>query len=166
MQHGRRKLSHDETSLEQKSLDREKAAKALKLMHDVLEARKTCKEMTPEVNGLTMKALQINPEVATIWNFRRDLLSRLPTSLRVPALEKELELLNMATKHITKSYCVWHQRRWVVDELLDLLSTNSPVDEGSSEQQTPERLIASELSVIDKLLSDDGRNFHVWNYRA
>ncbi|KAF4680579.1 hypothetical protein FOZ60_013255 [Perkinsus olseni] len=170
MQHGRRKLSHDEIPSEQKALDREKAAKALKLMHVVLKARKTCKELTPEVNEMTMKALQINPEVATIWNFRRDLLSRLPPSTRTTALKKELELLNMATKLITTSYCVWHQRTWVVNELLDLMSSAQDAPEGGATNDraegTPEELIASELGVIDKLLSYDGRNFHVWNYRA
>ncbi|KAF4670240.1 hypothetical protein FOZ61_001258 [Perkinsus olseni] len=197
MQHGRRKLSHDEIPSEQKALDREKAARALKHMHSVLEARWTCKELTPEVNEMTMKALQINPEVATIWNFRRDLLSRLPASTRTAALKKELELINMATKLasgdawdvlgcrpytldwnalterlplITKSYCVWHQRTWVVNELLDLVSSAQDASEGGATSDraegTPEELIASELGVINKLLSYDGRNFHVWNYRA
>ncbi|KAF4659170.1 hypothetical protein FOL47_007699 [Perkinsus chesapeaki] len=173
MQHGRRKLSHDETPLEQKALDREKAEKALKLMHSVLEARKTCKEFTPEVNQMTMKALQINPEVATIWNFRRDLLSRLAPEARVGALKKELDLLNMATKLITKSYCVWQQRKWVVTELLDLIPAQhqTPGEKQGptgkeSQVETAEQLISDELAVIEKLLSYDGRNFHVWNYRS
>jgi geranylgeranyl transferase type-2 subunit alpha len=50
-----------------------KIAKYTKLSETVLGLR-AAQVMTPEAFALTTKLLEINPEIYTLWNYRRDML--------------------------------------------------------------------------------------------
>ena len=101
-----------------------------------------------QLNG---KLVALNPEVLTLWNFRRELLEARFGASSGAELEVvvggELAVTADAIARNSKSYCAWYHRQWAVDRWLGLVD------------------MASELALCGSLLQLDARNFHCWNYR-
>ena len=99
----------------------------------------------------TLEILKLNPELGLAWNFRREIIL---SALSVECLLKELELLNSVMVHqqMTKSYCLWNHRRWILLKL--------KVIEGVDDS-----VIDKELNLVSTILQLDSRNFHSWSYR-
>lgn len=121
-----------------------------KTMRKVAHARRRRKhkDYRPESLKLSTKLLELNPEVYTVWNYRREALQ--------PVLDKggeeakqvaegELQLTEKALHQNPKSYAAWHHRAWVVSKGITSLD--------------------HELYLVKKLLDADERNFHGWGYR-
>ena len=99
----------------------------------------------------------VNPDFYTLWNFRRDILTRLLVqhdeedddnyAQRVTEISTvELNLTETAlTKRNPKCYYAWHHRKWIVG----LGFCN----------------LRAELSLCARFLERDERNFHCWTYR-
>jgi len=112
-----------------------------------------------EKNSLkaTAKMASVNPDFYTLWNFRRDILTRQLVPLqdedvhthtqRVTEMSAvELELTeNALTKRNPKCYYAWHHRKWVIS--LGFCDLNA------------------ELALCARFLERDERNFHCWTYR-
>jgi geranylgeranyl transferase type-2 subunit alpha len=66
------------------------------------------------------KMLALNPDIATLWNHRREALEAafaagtLDDTTTPFVLKSELDLTIAALKKNPKSYCAWHQRQWAV----------------------------------------------------
>nr|AKG25433.1 geranylgeranyltransferase subunit alpha [Hematodinium sp. SG-2015] len=152
MNHGRVKV---EISEEQKAEQREKVRTGFALFEKLLDQRnaKVYGEQTYEA---TFSALTFNPEFATLWNYRREILEVMFSSAGndaiIKLLRKELRLLNAALKKSHKAYCVWHHRRWIIQRILKHVDADALID--------------SELALVDEMFEADERNFHCWNYRA
>uniref|UniRef100_A0A672H0J7 Geranylgeranyl transferase type-2 subunit alpha n=1 Tax=Salarias fasciatus TaxID=181472 RepID=A0A672H0J7_SALFA len=99
---------------------------------------------------LTQQLLSSNPDFATLWNYRREILMHLETVKDEDEVQSiygsELAFLESCLKVNPKSYGSWHHRGWVSARL-------------------PRPDWARELSLCDRCLSLDDRNFHCWDYR-
>eukprot|EP00966_Prymnesium_polylepis_P269103 6216414-Prymnesium_polylepis.1 len=102
------------------------------------------------------RVVQINPDMATVWNFRRQVLEAMhppqgddaqTSAARKAACAGELALTQECLGLNPKSYPVWFHREWVIVW-------------GRCDYQW-----AVELKLTGKLLALDDRNFHCWTYR-
>eukprot|EP00322_Chrysochromulina_rotalis_P018597 CAMPEP_0115852512 /NCGR_PEP_ID=MMETSP0287-20121206/13036_1 /TAXON_ID=412157 /ORGANISM="Chrysochromulina rotalis, Strain UIO044" /LENGTH=389 /DNA_ID=CAMNT_0003306579 /DNA_START=36 /DNA_END=1205 /DNA_ORIENTATION=+ len=97
------------------------------------------------------KVVTENPDFATLWNFRREILEHTHSGTRAEARKAacaaEFALTQECLGINPKSYPVWYHREWVLQW-------------GSCDWQWP-----VELKLTAKLLALDDRNFHCWTYR-
>lgn len=141
---------------------------------------------------LTEKVLKINPEVATLWNFRKSyiMFEKNNKELVDQLLNKELELTESLFKNDPKSYSLWSNRAWLLefivnfkdaDQILvqvereylktlssfeDLSYTSSFKESLSKHTSVKLKLLVNELELCNKLLKVDDRNFHCWRHRS
>ena len=97
---------------------------------------------------LSAKLLELNPEVYSVWNYRREALAPALDAggdAAVAAAARELELSERALSRNPKSYAAWHHRAWIVRRRLCSLER--------------------ELELVALLLDVDERNFHAWAHR-
>lgn len=135
------------TTAEQQEAKRRKDAienrKYTTLEKQVFEARANSAPAGPSLE-LTTQLLEQNPELYTIWNYRRELLSELSEP---ELLSKDLRFIEQLMPRYPKVYWLWNHRRWVLEQL----GTEAPW--------------ARELGLVTKMLEYDARNFHGWQYR-
>lgn len=147
--HGRkRQINRDQQSQQrQQEENRQRVAKYCQLNDHVMDQRAS-QIHTDHSLAATQQLLELNPELHTIWNYRRQILLRLPqwTSHRQQLLEQELEFLMAIIPKNIKSYWMWNHRIWALSQL-------------------PHPKWEKELGLVAKLLEVDARNFHGWNYR-
>jgi geranylgeranyl transferase type-2 subunit alpha len=154
--HGRKRLDQ-ELSEADIAADKTKAATYVKLVAAIL-SRRDAGDFSAESLELTSKVLKSNPELYSLWNFRRNILIKLygdiglgAQDVRVPLqlannfLSAEHQITVDAIQKNSKSYCAWYHRQWLVDHI--------EID------------IDSELELCKEFLEADQRNFHCWNYR-
>ena len=172
--HGRRILDEKNRSEEEREALKLKAKKYANLCNIALLKYKS-KDYSMENIELTSSLLRINPDFYSMWNYRRHMLihhyqdkyglqqelstieegrlSKLDTTSNTSDSDiikqianTEFDLTKDAIMKNPKSYCAWYHRQWIVQRFQ--YSTDG------------------ELSLCNKLLSIDGRNFHCWNYRS
>uniref|UniRef100_A0A3B3DI63 Geranylgeranyl transferase type-2 subunit alpha n=1 Tax=Oryzias melastigma TaxID=30732 RepID=A0A3B3DI63_ORYME len=140
-QHGRVKVKTTAQQEEEKRKEREKKLKIYVAARDRKEG-----VFDDEALQLTQQLLSSNPDFATLWNYRREILMHLEDADEMQKLyEAELSFLEACLKINPKSYGSWHHRGWVSTRL-------------------PRPNWARELSLCDRCLSLDDRN-HCWDYR-
>jgi geranylgeranyl transferase type-2 subunit alpha len=127
--------------------------------------------------AVTARLLEINPEVLTAWNFRREaIVSRSPVALTDRAsdtvepfpLTEELVLTERCLRKHPKSYPSWHHRKWVVRRLTEKdrnENENRAVSVASAAPTASGAVLRKELRLSQELLDVDDRNFHGWTYR-
>ncbi|CAL8463367.1 g2901 [Coccomyxa elongata] len=120
-----------------------------RLCNEVL-ARRAARRYDPEPMILAAKLLEQNPEVYTVWNYRREALQDTlqgehGSDAADAAVKTELQLTETALQKNPKSYATWHHRKWLVQ--LGVVS------------------LERELKLVTKLLAVDSRNFLAWAYR-
>lgn len=145
MMHSRKK-KHVEPTPE----DLEKArvrTKAIQSLNAAVVEAKTSGDLSAEALELTSKAIRLSPDFYTVFNYRRQILTDLIKQEAGALLNQELSFLTRLLKESPKSYTLWFQRQWTIE-------------------QCSEEVKRQELSLCDYLLSQDSRNFHVWNYRT
>eukprot|EP00746_Dinoflagellata_sp_MGD_P077796 gnl/MRDRNA2_/MRDRNA2_31172_c0_seq1.p1 gnl/MRDRNA2_/MRDRNA2_31172_c0~~gnl/MRDRNA2_/MRDRNA2_31172_c0_seq1.p1 ORF type:complete len:719 (-),score=148.94 gnl/MRDRNA2_/MRDRNA2_31172_c0_seq1:99-2255(-) len=154
--HGRVKKDILKRTDEEKAKEIEQVRTAFDVFGKLYDQRKN-QVYDKQTHKLTTTALQFNPEIATLWNFRREILEsgKLEGDMRVHLLG-EMKLLEMAIQKSAKVYCIWHHRRWVLERLL--AASKSVAD--------MKAVLEKELDLCVKMLSFDERNFHCWNHRA
>lgn len=137
------KLSLDEVT-KRKQLEQPKIDSYLALNDEVFNAYHD-KVYTGHIMVKVNELLNINPELYTIWNYKRDLIVNLKL-MNHDFISKELMFVLLKLKSFPKSYWIWNHRIW-------LLSND------------PEPDWKMELMLIDKFFQADSRNFHAWQYR-
>ncbi|XP_056648725.1 geranylgeranyl transferase type-2 subunit alpha [Diorhabda sublineata] len=154
--HGRLKVR---TSEEQKALKQKEQQKKLAAyhmgMHKILSTRKS-DSYDPESLQISCQILIANPDVYTLWNYRKEIiLMEIEASKKdenegedklIKFLENEIKFTEQCLPANPKSYGIWHHRYWI------MLNHPRPNWE-------------NEFSLCTKYLSIDDRNFHVWDYR-
>lgn len=131
--------------------DRAKIAHYRALVSEALEGARQAL-YTPRALELTTQVLELNPELYSVWNYRRHVLQRLFEDARFgrrAALEFDLKLGMSFLKRYPKCYWVWNHRKWCLHELASLGEVNW----------------GYEMAIVAKLLEYDARNFHGWQYR-
>uniref|UniRef100_A0A4W5NGG6 Geranylgeranyl transferase type-2 subunit alpha n=1 Tax=Hucho hucho TaxID=62062 RepID=A0A4W5NGG6_9TELE len=148
--HGRVKLKSTAQQEEEKRKEREKKLKIYVASRDAIFAKRMEGVLDDEALQLTQQLLSSNPDFATLWNYRREILLHLETVREEDDVQKmyeaELLFLESCLKVNPKSYGSWHHRGWVSARL-------------------PRPDWARELGLCDRCLSLDDRNFHCWDYR-
>jgi len=124
-----------------------KAALYGKLAAEVL-GRRRARQYDAESLQLSARLLELNPEVYTVWNYRREaigpVLEQQASEEARAVVATELALTQKALAANPKSYAAWHHRAWVVVQ-------------GGADLQT-------EMVLVRRLLAVDSRNFHAWSY--
>ncbi|KAK7889585.1 hypothetical protein WMY93_025145 [Mugilogobius chulae] len=148
--HGRVKVKTTAQQEEEKKKEREKKLKIYVAARDACFAKRKEDIKDEEALELTQQLLSSNPDFATLWNQRREILMHLETVKEEDEMQKiyesELHFLESCLKVNPKSYGSWFHRGWVSARL-------------------PRPNWARELSLCDRCLSLDDRNFHCWDYR-
>lgn len=135
------------TEAQKAAADREKEKK-LQLyrntINDVFERRSR-----KEYDVLALKSseglLRSNPDIVTIWNYRKEILLKLKPSEEI--INDELYLTEKCLQVNPKSYSAWYHRNWLLDNVDPSPDWNK------------------ELQLCTKYLKLDERNFHCWDYR-
>ncbi|KAL4540729.1 hypothetical protein Ndes2526B_g07564 [Nannochloris sp. 'desiccata'] len=138
---------HGRPRVKDKRVDPDKAALFGQLLEKVLTACSS-KSFDPLHIELSSKLLELNPEVYTVWNYRREALGPIVDAGgedAVTTIAGELALTERALMKNPKSYSTWHHRRWAVGSGFCSLER--------------------ELMLVERLLEADDRNFHGWGYR-
>ncbi|GAB1298912.1 Geranylgeranyl transferase type-2 subunit alpha [Apodemus speciosus] len=148
--HGRLKVKTSEEQAEAKRLEREQKLKLYQSATQAVFQKRQAGELDESVLELTSQILGANPDFATLWNCRREVLQQLETQKspeELAALVKaELGFLESCLRVNPKSYGTWHHRCWLLSRL-------------------PEPNWARELELCARFLEADERNFHCWDYR-
>ncbi|KAF6352219.1 Rab geranylgeranyltransferase subunit alpha [Rhinolophus ferrumequinum] len=148
--HGRLKVKTSEEQAEAKRLEREQKLKLYQSATQTVFQKRQAGELDESVLELTSQILGANPDFATLWNCRREVIQRLeaqksPEELAV-LVKAELGFLESCLRVNPKSYGTWHHRCWLLGRL-------------------PEPNWARELELCARFLEVDERNFHCWDYR-
>ncbi|KAH8071479.1 hypothetical protein JL721_4460 [Aureococcus anophagefferens] len=141
--HGRKKQTQP-PSAEAVAALAKKAANYRKLSAIALAA-KAAKKHDDATFAVVEKLLTVNPDVHTLWNFRKEMLLARAGDGGAVAVGPELALTAACLKKQPKSYGSWYHRLWAV-------------------RREPARAPA-ELELCAEFLKLDERNFHCWNYR-
>lgn len=156
--HGRVKSVEREKEERRTDDERREALTKIRMYHEVSQKVLRLKQdhvLESHILPLTSHLLLLNPEFHMIWSYRREIITDLlekhkagvegVTMTPQEIATTELRLTFDALQRNPKSYAAWYQRQWIIDLGLG----NLP----------------KELSLCDKLLELDERNFHCWNYR-
>lgn len=145
--HGRPRVKKSAITPEKVRAAEQKAVLFGELCRRVFEARKA--QQYDEVSlKLSEKLLAMNPEMYTVWNYRREYLDPIISDGGEKAVEvvnHELGVTEKALMQNPKSYSTYHHRRWLVSSGFCSLE--------------------HEISLVERLLDADERNFHGWGYR-
>lgn len=166
--------------------------KLIRALQDDAIRRRAARAYDATSMAVTARLLEINPEVFTAWNFRRETIATLETRAAavaaasppppppsdsadsadpeasdppyVPSLEDELALTEKTLRKNPKSYPSWHHRKWTVSRAAARASDDDASDSDSATRRR-ETLLARESKLVTALLDLDDRNFHAWGYR-
>ncbi|KAG5276297.1 hypothetical protein AALO_G00130310 [Alosa alosa] len=148
--HGRVKLKSTAQQEEEKRKEREKKLKVYVATRDACFNKRKDGAMDDEALQLTQQLLSANPDFATLWNYRREILMYLETVKEEDEVQKqydaELVFLEACLRVNPKSYGCWYHRGWVCG-------------------RQPRPNWVRELALCDECLALDDRNFHCWDYR-
>ncbi|XP_036740425.2 geranylgeranyl transferase type-2 subunit alpha [Manis pentadactyla] len=148
--HGRLKVKTSEEQAEAKRLEREQKLKLYQSATQTVFQKRQAGELDESVLELTSQILGANPDFATLWNCRREVLQQLEAQKSPEELatlvKTELGFLESCLRVNPKSYGTWHHRCWLLSRL-------------------PEPNWARELELCACFLEVDERNFHCWDYR-
>lgn len=135
------------TEAQKAAADREKEKKLQlyrKSLKDVFEHRSR-----DDHDDLALKSteglLRANPDIVTLWNYRKEILLHMNPSKEL--ISEELYLTEKCLQINPKSYSAWYHRNWVLDNVDPSPDWNK------------------ELLLCTKYLKMDERNFHCWDYR-
>lgn len=148
--HGRLKVRTSAEEAARKQKERTAKAAAFRAGMERILAKKEQAQLDEELMLLTGKILAANPDVATLWNLRRQclqLFAKADEETRGQLLfDKDLSFTETCLQVNPKSYCAWHHRCWVLE--------NCPTPNWDRE-----------VDLCTKYLKMDERNFHCWDYR-
>ena len=149
--HGVKRLSQEKRLAKRK--ENEERAAAYRGRSKAAFERREKKQFDQESLDAIQKVVLENPDHATMWNFRREVLQAMhppsagDTEERKAACKAEFQLTQEGLQINPKSYPVWYHRQWVLEW-------------GKCSWQWP-----VELKLTAKLLALDDRIFHCWTYR-
>jgi len=147
--HGVKRFTREKRAAMRK--ENEERAAAYRARSTAAMERRAAKTYDAASLEVVSKVVLENPDFATLWNFRREIIQHLhpveDVEARKAACVAEFTLTQECLGVNPKSYPVWYHREWVLQW-------------GKCAWQWP-----VELKLTAKLLALDDRNFHCWTYR-
>ncbi|CAD8056452.1 unnamed protein product [Paramecium sonneborni] len=176
--HGQSKSKAETLSEEEIKLRAEKGQQILESLDYFFKVRKNQVNQPEDQLAFSELMAKLCPEIATIYNYRREVLQtkfdHLGTLLSesksfeaykqlLKLIQSEFMLITILLKQHPKSYTLWTHRQWMVlrSQEIDQLITQINQDN----QFKLIEAIKQEYELCSKMLDRDERNFHVWNYR-
>ncbi|KAK4321731.1 hypothetical protein Pmani_007472 [Petrolisthes manimaculis] len=148
--HGRLKIKTTAEQAAEKQKEREQKRKLYLGGITQAFAKRTSNIHDEEGLKITAQLLTANPDAATLWNFRREILLAMKEELDEEKwstkLLGEMGVVESCLGKNHKSYGAWHHRAWVMNT-------------------HPAPPWKDELKLCNKYLKMDERNFHCWDYR-
>ncbi|KAL1399574.1 hypothetical protein pipiens_008110 [Culex pipiens pipiens] len=147
--HGRLKVRTSAEEAARKQKERNAKAAAFRAGMERILAKKERAELDEELLALTGKILSANPDVATLWNLRRQCLQTFAKADEETGgqslFDKDLNFTEMCLQVNPKSYCAWHHRCWVLencptpnwDKEVELPLLGLPTVRGRKGQRSP-----------------------------
>ncbi|EGD73209.1 hypothetical protein PTSG_04923 [Salpingoeca rosetta] len=149
--HGRVKVRTSAEQAEIKRKERQKQAQQFAAVKNKIFTLRAEGSHAPEAMDMTARLLEQNPDVATLFNYRREILLHNKKDMTeeeyAGKIKEELQLSTTCLKRNPKSYSAWHHRRWCVLQV------------------GGEDVLQQELALTTRYLGLDERNFHCWDYR-
>ncbi|XP_067389174.1 geranylgeranyl transferase type-2 subunit alpha isoform X2 [Emydura macquarii macquarii] len=148
--HGRLKVKTTEEQAAAKRLEREKKLQEYVAATTAIFEKRKAGQLDKEALELTNQILGANPNFATLWNCRREIILHLEEEGSPEEMQAlcrgELSFLESCLRVNPKSYGTWHHRAWLLGRV-------------------PHPDWAWELELCARFLESDERNFHCWDYR-
>ncbi|XP_058823726.1 geranylgeranyl transferase type-2 subunit alpha [Topomyia yanbarensis] len=146
--HGRLKVRSSAEEAARKRKEQEQKAQKFRAGMGRILMKKVANELDDEMMDLTGRVLSANPDIATLWNLRRQCLQKIASEDKdnQAVFDKDLSFTEMCLQVNPKSYCAWHHRCWVLE--------NAPTPNWQKE-----------VDLCTRYLKLDERNFHCWDYR-
>ncbi|XP_044266716.1 geranylgeranyl transferase type-2 subunit alpha [Tribolium madens] len=153
--HGRIKVRTSEEQRLQKEKEQQKKLAAYRMgMKQILSTRNK-ENYDPASLHLSGQLLSVNPDIYTLWNYRKEVtLMELKENeagaeseeKSIEFCENELRLTEQCLLSNPKSYGSWHHRYWILNH-------------------HPKPNWQREFDLCTKYLTMDDRNFHCWDFR-
>ncbi|XP_067934771.1 geranylgeranyl transferase type-2 subunit alpha-like [Watersipora subatra] len=148
--HGRLKVKTTEEQEKARQLEQDKKVKAYQTATSRIFAKRVAGELDIEALQLSGAVLAKNPDVYSLWNYRKEiylhLIKSLPETRICELFDEELSFLVSCLTYNPKSYGSWEHRCFVL-------------------LHHPKADWERELTLCNKFLTYDERNFHCWDYR-
>lgn len=148
--HGRLKVRTSAEEAARKKKEQELKVKAYRAGMTKILSKRHDNELDDEMLNLTGQILSRNPDVYTLWNIRKECILKMQEDKEVADVQgiydKDLNFTEQCLMVNPKSYGGWHHRCWILENC-------------------PEPNWEKELSLCNKYLKLDERNFHCWDYR-
>ncbi|KAK7086553.1 hypothetical protein SK128_010526 [Halocaridina rubra] len=147
--HGRLKIKTTAEQAAEKEKEREEKRKVYLGGLNKVFSKRSSETYDEEGLKITAQLLTANPDAATLWNFRREILLNMKgedEEAWTKLLMGELTMVEHCLMKNPKSYGAWHHRCWTMKTF-------------------PTPPWAAELDLCNKYLKLDERNFHCWDYR-
>ncbi|XP_058805294.1 geranylgeranyl transferase type-2 subunit alpha isoform X2 [Phymastichus coffea] len=119
--HGRVKVRTTEEQEKIKQLERQKKLSEFKRGMQLVVQKRKNQEWNDELLLVTEKILVRNPDIYTLWNVRREIFfyNNWTNEEHLQKFEQELTLTELCLRENPKSYCIWHHRTWVNEQISD-----------------------------------------------
>ncbi|CAD8047905.1 unnamed protein product [Paramecium primaurelia] len=178
MMHGQSKLKAEILSEEEIKLRAEKGQQILDSLDYFFKVRKNQVNQPEDQLAFSELMAKLCPEIATIYNYRREVLQTKFDHLGgllsesknidiykqlVKLIQSEFMLITILLKQHPKSYTLWTHRQWMVLRSQEIDQLISQINQENQFKLI--EAIKQEYELCSKMLDRDERNFHVWNYR-
>ncbi|CAK58490.1 unnamed protein product (macronuclear) [Paramecium tetraurelia] len=178
MMHGQSKSRTEILSEEEIKQRAEKGQQILDSLDYFFKVRKNQVNQPEDQLAFSELMAKLCPEIATIYNYRREVLQTkfdhlgglLTESKSIDAykqlvklIQSEFMLIAILLKQHPKSYTLWTHRQWMVLRSQEIDQLISSINQDN--QLKLIEAIKQEYELCSKMLDRDERNFHVWNYR-
>ncbi|KAL1730257.1 hypothetical protein EV714DRAFT_250478 [Schizophyllum commune] len=164
--HGIKRVVYTPEALEAKKKREQARLQEYLALSEAVMSKKRAREISQEAFDLTTKMLENNPEFYSVWNYRRDIMTKGLFSQTTKEgindlLSTDLALTTAALRAHPKVYWIWNHRRWCLANVPDGPGTAEEGDVNGWRQDYWNK----ELYIAERMLEADARNFHAWNYR-
>lgn len=148
--HGRLKIKTSAEQQAEKQKEREKKLLLFQASYKKATAKRESQEFDDEALSIVSGLLLANPDLYTLWNFRKEILLQMrhqrSTDDFQAHCQDEITLTEACLRMNPKSYGAWHHRGWIL-------------------KIKPEVSWSKEIALCNKFLEIDERNFHCWDHR-
>jgi geranylgeranyl transferase type-2 subunit alpha len=115
--HGRLKVRTSAEEAARKKKEQDLKAKAYRHGMDKILALRASKNYDSTLLDLTAKILSVNPDLATLWNIRRECILKMTADNEEnnSLFDKDLGFTEICLQVQPKSYGAWHHRVWILE---------------------------------------------------